>query len=265
MIRRGLTVVELAVVMVILVVLIAGGAYMIVNALATARALGCADNLKVLGVALQTTVHETPITGIPGLRGNALPKVQDAAGVTWKDELTRKGGATDNAFLCPESAMRDRPSFGMNPLAGAMWSYPRGMFYGGFLLLPGETRPCNVDLIRAPARTIIVTDAGRVVNESDAPAIWTEQAADWQPYVALPFSDPKPHNGGKGFEYGYDWGNTAPGSTLGGMKWDPLRRPLPRHASRCNTLFLDGHAETLEMPRIVAPAWGSPECLSGNQ
>ncbi len=264
-IQRKLTLIELLVVFFIVMLLIGGGAYLISGAIGTARTISCSDNLKVQGVALITVIHETPLTGIPGLRGFAMPKVQDSAGGTWKDQLTRTAGVSENVFLCPAGNFRDQPAFGMNPLAGAVWSYTRQMFYGGFLLMPGETRPCNVDLIKAPSRTLILTEAGSISNTAAAPADWVEAQADWQPYAALPFSDPSPKNGGKGFNYGYDWGNTAPGNCRGGMKWDPNRRPLPRHATRCNTLFLDNHAETMEMPRLVSPTWGSAGCLFGNQ
>lgn len=264
---RSFTIIELTVVGFIVLLLAGGLSYIIIGALSHARTVECANNLKMQGMAMLQAVQASPITGIPGLKGYNLPKAQDSAGKNWVEVLQELGGATEGTFRCTGALNAEDPSYGLNPLAGAKWDYPRQMLYGGFILLPGETRPCNKELIKHPERTLIVSDAATVDASADTapPEVWREIEAPWLPYVALPLIDTISNTYGNRFDFGYDWGNTAPGNSRGALKWEQYRRPIGRHSTRCNALFLDGHAATLEIHKIIAPQWGSADSIIGNQ
>lgn len=265
--KKNFTVVEMLAVIFIIVIIGALGAYTISYSLEAARSVKCINNLNQQGVAFLQCVSSTPLTGYPGLSGNLMPKVEDAQGQSWIEKLKPYGAEDPEIFICPQTDSKSQPSYGMNPLALAGWSYQKQRFTGA-LLMPEEEQPCNYDLLANPGNTVLINDTAEITADTAKlePQMWIEENSRWLPYTAFSLSNSTPGPGGSVLKYGYDWGNDAPGNMRGGMKWDPLRRAIGRHPDfTCGSLFADGHAQMLEISELVGHEWGSDGCLFDNK
>lgn len=270
--KGGFTIVELMVVVAILAILAgllmaaaSGGG-------AAARETACVNQVGQLMKAWRQCVNDAPITGVPGMQGFLLPRVQDPDGKTWVDMLLPYLGGSDATLHCPAATgAGSARGYGMNPLAAASWTYANGFFGQGFLLTPGETRQRPLGLIAKPAETAVLCDSATVTDatKDKAPEQWEEDsAAAWKPYVAFSLTDTTSKwatSMGSSITHGYDWGNTVPLSGVGAMGWDGRVRAVGRHRGACVTGFADAHAAAVPVGKLVLPQWGSPDCLFDNQ
>ncbi len=263
---RALNIIEFMVVVIIIAVVGGLSVYAISNAIESARTVTCQKNISQQGMAYLQYIDANPINGTTDLTGFAMPKVQDHEQTPWTEKLAEYV-ESDEIFVCPSAAIENQPSYGMNPLAAAGWSYEKNEFTGA-VLLPGETRQCNFLLLKNPAATVLINDTAKISVQStiNSPENWREVYGAWKPYTAFSLSSSRQEPEGKKLDYGYNWGNTAASGLLGEMIWDQYRRAFARHpANMCSSLFADGHANTLEISSLIEPEWGAAECLYDNQ
>ncbi|MFH0911178.1 MAG: hypothetical protein V1918_06725, partial [Planctomycetota bacterium] len=132
---------------------------------------------------------------------------------------------------------------------------------------PGDARAPLANLVMHPGRTVLFSDGGYVsdATRDGPPGSWREDGTKpWKPYTAFSLTGPLPPGQlGTPPDFGYDWGNTYPGSGVGAMGWDGRYRPLPRHP-KTTVGMVDGHAELLSIEELVLPGWGEEACLFDN-
>ncbi len=269
--QRGFSLVEVLVVTAIIAILAGILLTALSSGSASARQAACVQNNSQLMKAWQLCVNQSPITEVPGAQGYSVPKVQNEDGTTWVDTLSPFLGDNTNVLYCPSHEAEKKYSYGMNPLAGASWTYAAGYFGQGYLLTPEETRARPFSMINNPAGTLILCDAGQITDASkdNQPPEWQEDlSASWKPYVAFSVTD---HSStwykqtGLAVTYGYDWGSSVPLSGVGAMGWNGLVRALGRHEGRVVCGFADGKVAALPIVGVVSHDWGSEMCLFDNQ
>lgn len=274
--RRGFTLTELLVAIAIIGVLATLLLGALSAGLASARTAACLANASQTGKAWLQCVNSTA-SGTVGLSGPTLHQVQDSSGGNWTDKIAASAGGEHGIFKCPLQAnsAKDAYGFGMNPTVGAEWGYLYGFFFGGYTLMPTDTRPRPLTLVKHPDRTLIVCESGTITAATRdlASSRWREDgAADWKPYVAFNLYDKTSAEAAAAaaITHGYNWGNTVPdhltgGAICGSMGWDQSVRAVARHSGKCTTVFVDAHVEALEIGKLTDPAWNSDDCLFDNQ
>jgi prepilin-type N-terminal cleavage/methylation domain-containing protein len=258
------TLIEMLVAIAIICVL-AGFLYMAIDrGVSSSRELSCTNNLKQVTLEWQIWGKENPFVSPAKETSPQCMRAEDKDGNTWADHIGEKLG--DEVFYCPsQEKEKGLYGYGLNPLCGGIWSYTMGMMFGGFILTPEHDGSNIVSMVYKPEATVIFCDSGYISDSTISlqPEEWEQDySKGWKPYVA--FSLTGPSKGiGSGPSLGYNWGNTLYNSGIGSMGWNSHYRAVVRHI-KVPVAMVDGHAEAIEIDRLVNPQWGDDDCLYDN-
>lgn len=270
-IKCGFTIVELLVVVAVIGILAGILMTALMGAMRQADETVCMNNQKQIIVAWLMRAEDSQTTQNVGQTGANAPKVQTDSGDTWADTLETYVGGNRDLYKCPRQIDESESAygFGMNPLIGGIWYYTHGMFGGGYLLTPGETRARPLSLVYNPGGTILLADTGWVTADTKdlASTAWMEEANGWKPYTAYNLTDTTSSDATSiaPINHGYDWGNSVPMTGVNAMGWEERVRAVPRHDGTCNTGYVDGHVTSTAIRAVTDPQWAAPACLFDNQ
>ena len=211
--RRGVTLIEVLVVIVIIAVLAAMGFPLIRGMRESADAATCMSNLRQVGMALNMyagdhgqkypalqpeTSHET------GERGDIWPGLVARAGYLWNYEGDLPCGT--GIWTCPSCDFMSNAYGGYGVVEDAVFvygeKYPTGSEERGSL---------RISRIERPADTWLVGDACQKAEETNKGwyAIWSKPS-----------------------------------------KWESGHPPAERHGGKANVCMVDGHVEALSMKEV---------------
>ncbi|MFC1805977.1 type II secretion system protein [Planctomycetota bacterium] len=233
---RGLTVIELVVVMTIVGMVALLLLPTILRAVMSSRAEQCKGNLRQISSAFMMYVKHYDGFMAPSGSPTAEPPHRFPR---WYDNLgtfARDPGI----YRCP-SKKRARIGYGLNDT----WSGVGSAYGAG---QPMSDRSTEIDQVLNPAGTLVFCDTGYVTNIDDAPFEWVESSASNEGgCVRFPY-DNEPVRTGR-----YTPWVTSP--------W----RAVPRHlGAKTNVLFFDGHIRGIGTLDIVDDLWDDPGCLYDN-
>ena len=238
--ERGFTLIELLVVIAVIGILASMLMPAILKSMRAATATSCKNRLIQLHQGIMLYVKEFSL----------LPAAGDGAWRRWYDHIHERYLHQPEVFRCP--ANKTVPygyglnyRFHMGPNYEGMTSpYP----YLWYNVLP-------IDIVRSPSMSVLTCDTGYV-----QPDLIDEPVKHWKernsvvsrgfvrfPLCAAPLGDT---DGTKTYPY---W------------KTDPWR-PIPRHSPlNANTLFFDGHVDSIAVVELISYDFGHPKCLYDNE
>jgi prepilin-type N-terminal cleavage/methylation domain-containing protein/prepilin-type processing-associated H-X9-DG protein len=238
--RRAFTLVELLVVIAIVGILAALLLPALARAKAHAHSAACKNRLRQLGLALQIYVHDNG-GAYPFLRALPDPADDDAAGVVYPDECWWPARLlpyhplpwTSPAFHCPGYRRAVQGAAAAEPPHG----YPFGSYAynargvrGVLARVPPVTFGLGLPLYtNTPARRRLAVAEAQVRAPSEMLAI-----------VESRFLDAKVNRAPGG----------APWAVCGLLRSDTFAFDPARHGGNYNSVFCDGHVESMK-PRVL--------------
>ena len=251
--EQGYTIVEMVTVIAIITILMSLIIPTVQRATRYATAVSCINNLKAIyiGIVQYSSQYEDflPAVGSPGKPGKFRPwyrvvepyvgqwevyrcpgKYIDTEDIDRVEPAQPGEGDEGPAPATDTSKKKAMVHYGMNATIYKSNQDIKPMFWD---------RTCQFQDFRAPAKTILVCDTGRVSEADDEdPLSWEED--------------------NKSVE---DGACHFPGGTGWGGGW----RPVPRHDGKVNVLFAAGGAERLPIQEVVSLTYVDPYCLFDNQ
>jgi len=225
------TLIELLVVIAIIGILASLLMPAVLRAMRSATTTQCKSNAKQMAAALvlYTTRYGgfMPPTGHPPRNPywykNLSPFVDDS-----------------DVFRCP-AKKRAKIGYGLNHI----WCGPNQIYGSGTAMW---TVPKEIERVRNPAGTLIITDAGRMSNKDDPPEEWVESdATNTDGSCFFPY-DNRPGQPGK-YTCWYDYATAA----------------SPRHVGfHTIVLFFDSHVAGIATRDIIDDLWDEPGCIYDN-
>ena len=235
---RAFTLIELLVVIAIIAILAAMLLPALGKAKDRARAIGCINNLRQLMLVTKLYLDDNNGSMIPLWIQQGAPGygqwsydpatfvIQNASFFWWPDKLRFNGySAPEKLYDCPAltvpATTGQGGAYSTNNSLGIGMNYPE---YGTIAPQAGFTspvyHPCSENQVGNPSQSVVFADAAEISNPAEPNADrWHEVVGTGCAYFRVP-SDPD----------GYPTGDS---------------RSVPRHGSRVNTAFFDGHTQNL--------------------
>jgi len=237
------TLIELLVVIAIIAILAALLLPALSAAKARAKAIQCLSNERQIELASKLYLDDFTGKMIPlwiqqGASGfetwNYDPTtfvIQETDYLWWPDNLRLKGYARpQNLFSCPSlvqpAALAGGNSVSTNYPLGIAMNYPEyGTIVPAGAWVAPVYPPCSENGVTAPSQSIVFADADAISNPTQPDAdLWQEIPGHACVYFRVP-SDPA----------GYPVGDS---------------RSVPRHGSKVNVTFFDGHSDRIKNSAI---------------
>ena len=232
----GFTLIELLVVIAVIGILASLLMPAVLHAMKAATTTSCKSNLRQIGGAFTMYFQNNdgwmcPSGAPSGTPPRRFPHWDRNLGVFAPDP---------GVFQCP-AKKRAEVGYGLNH----MWCGPDQIY--GNVAMWNKSR--QITEVENPSGTLIVCDMGILKNtETDIPiADWIEKDGPSTGGCVRLLYDNRIGEPGK-----YTLWHTSP------------RRPFPRHGTKTDVLFFDGHVEGMETGDIVNFIWDEPGCIYDN-
>jgi prepilin-type N-terminal cleavage/methylation domain-containing protein/prepilin-type processing-associated H-X9-DG protein len=251
--RRLFTLIELLVVIAIIAILAAILFPVFAQARARARAIACISNLKQLGTASMMYAQDYDGTcganaGCMHWRDTILPYVQK-----YKTNAANNYEAlsSNTVLSCPEYRAGNTigpTSYGINDAEVNQGYWTNGDCTNGIFgrAMAGLNQPAGLVMLADAAQTTgsAALDGGAAVfNQGSGSCNIAAGTGDCGPFTFTPEKWKAMPGWG-----GCDWNFAVPGRGHGDWpepSGNNARRPVFRHAQKCNVVFADGHAKAV--------------------
>ena len=214
--NRGLSLVEILVVITIIVVIAALSTMGFARARSTARGATCTSNLRQIATAMLSYASENngqlpPLedrtSANDGLKGIWTQIIADDSRLPMTNTKSGLLGTNAGVWACPDCITNSRFHAGYGAAEGTVLKVKRSS-------KPDEKGSLRLSEITQPERTWLVGDAANSAKD-----LKTSWYAIW----------PKP------------------------TSWDSAHVPAARHGGKVNVCMVDGHVETLSVKELSAP------------